>query len=200
MDHYWIIMAPGVQVPKEQVRTIHRMRNSGMKLEEISRRVGLGASWISRLLSTTNSETGEKSDKKKRGRKPVDGLDNLLLLEVMMDYDPCNIRELTKRLEVECGIFASHTAVHHRVTQVFRYVKEVQDELTEKHKATRVSWCKKMLAILEKDPGFFNYWFSDESSFELLGHSGKVSLTGIRLLCQIYFTVTYLPQFATLTA
>jgi hypothetical protein len=40
------------------------MRNSGMKLEEISRHVGLGASWISRLLSTTNSETGEKSDKK----------------------------------------------------------------------------------------------------------------------------------------
>ena len=60
-----------------------------MILTEISRLVGLSISWILRLLRNTNPESSKKVDVRKRGRKPVDGLDNLLLLEVMMDYDPC---------------------------------------------------------------------------------------------------------------
>ena len=78
-------MAPGVQVSPDTVRTIHRMRKDGMKLTEISSLVRLSSSWLSRLLRTTDSEGGDKKVAKKRGRKPVDGLDNLLLLEVKMD-------------------------------------------------------------------------------------------------------------------
>ena len=48
-----------------------------MKLAEISPLVGLGISWISEILRGTNAETGKKTNAKKRGRKPVDGLDNV---------------------------------------------------------------------------------------------------------------------------
>ena len=82
-------MARGVPVSPELARTVHRMRKDGTILTEISRLVGLSISWILRLLCNTNPESGKKVDVQKRGRKPVDGLDNLLLLEVMMDYDPC---------------------------------------------------------------------------------------------------------------
>ena len=62
------------------------MRKDATILTEISRLVGLSISWISRLLRNTNPESGKKMDVRKRGRKPVDGLDNLFLLEVM-NYD-----------------------------------------------------------------------------------------------------------------
>ena len=84
-------MARGVPVSPELGRTVHRMREDGMILTEISRFVGLSISRISRLLRNTNPESGKKMDVRKRGRKPVDGLDNLLLLEVMMNYDPTEI-------------------------------------------------------------------------------------------------------------
>ena len=84
-------MARGVSVSPELARTVHRMRKDGMILTEISRLVGLSISRISRLLRNTNPESGKKMDVRKRGRKPVDGLDNLLLLEVMMNYDPTGI-------------------------------------------------------------------------------------------------------------
>ena len=63
----------------------------GIILTEISRVVGLSISWISRLFRNTNPESAKKMDVRKRGRKPVDGLDNLLLLEVMMNYDSTGI-------------------------------------------------------------------------------------------------------------
>ena len=84
-------MARVVSVSPELARTVHRMRKDGMILTEIFRFVGLRISWISRLLRKTNPESGKKMDVRKRGRKPVDGLDNLLLLEVMMNYDPTEI-------------------------------------------------------------------------------------------------------------
>ena len=82
-------MARGVPVSPELARAVHRMRKDGMILIEISRLVGLSISWISRLLRNTNPESGKKMNVRNRGKKPVHGLDNLLLLEVMMDYDPC---------------------------------------------------------------------------------------------------------------
>ena len=84
-------MVRGAVLSPELAQTIHRMRQDGMKLAEISPLVGLGISWISEILRGTNAETGKKTNAKKRGRKPVDGLDNVLLLEVMFDYNPCNI-------------------------------------------------------------------------------------------------------------
>ena len=83
-------MARGVPVSPWLTRTVHRMRNDGMILTEISRLVGLSIFWISRLLCNTNPESDKKMDVRKRGRKPVDGLDNLFLLEVM-NYDPAGI-------------------------------------------------------------------------------------------------------------
>ena len=79
-------MLTGRSISPELARTVHRMRKDGMILTEISRLVGLRISWISRLLCNTNPESDKTMDVRKRGRKPVDGLDNLLLLEVMMNY------------------------------------------------------------------------------------------------------------------
>ena len=83
-------MARGVSVSPELARAVHRMRKDGMILTEIFRLVGLSISWISRLLCNTNPESDERMDVQKPGRKPVDGLDNLFLLEVM-NYDPTGI-------------------------------------------------------------------------------------------------------------
>ena len=74
-------MVRGAVLSPELARTIHRMRQDGMKLAEISPLVGLSISWISEIL-----KQAKKTNAKKRGRKPVDGLDNVLLLEVMFDF------------------------------------------------------------------------------------------------------------------
>ena len=59
-------MVRGAVLSPELAQTIHRMRQDGMKLAEISPLVGLGISWISEILRGTNAETGKKTNAKKR--------------------------------------------------------------------------------------------------------------------------------------
>ena len=58
-------MVRGAVLSPELTRTIHRMRQDGMKLAEISPLVGLVISWISEILRGTNAETGKKTNAKK---------------------------------------------------------------------------------------------------------------------------------------
>ena len=58
-------MVRGAVLSPELARTIHRMRQDGMKLAEISPLVGLSISWISEILRGMNAETGKKTNAKK---------------------------------------------------------------------------------------------------------------------------------------
>ena len=61
----YFVMVRGAVLSPELARTIHKMRQDGMKLAEISSLVGLSISWISEILRGTNAETGKKTNAKK---------------------------------------------------------------------------------------------------------------------------------------
>ena len=169
-------MAPGKTSCADCVKNIFRLRSLGKTLTEISKECNRGPSWISKILNGFDPKSGLKKVRRPRGRKRIERLDNEELLKVVVDYDPhASFREITAKLNEDHGIKTSVRTVHKRINVIYRSVDEVRDDLTEKHKLTRVSWCREMLDKLNEQPYLFdNVWFSDEASFEMEGGRRKV--------------------------